>query len=118
MEHRCGYRRAVNVPVILRTRLGLVGKGVLSDVSASGGHLTTTIPVPIHSVLSVQEAGPRRAGSPKRATLEAEVVRSTPTGFGVEWTEFAPEAARALYKPPLDTDSELLAQAERRPVRR
>ena len=41
-------------------------------------------------------------GAPKRVTLEAEVVRQTDTGFALEWTEFAPEAARALYAPRMD----------------
>src|SRR5262245_61809152 len=29
MEHRCGYRRAVNVSVTVRTRAGLAGKATL-----------------------------------------------------------------------------------------
>jgi hypothetical protein len=41
-------------------------------------------------------------------TLEAEVVRQTDTGFALEWAEFAPEAARALYAPRFDTTADIL----------
>jgi hypothetical protein len=38
----------------------------------------------------------------KRATLtvEGQVVRKEHTGFGIEWSEFAPEAVRALVTVP------------------
>jgi hypothetical protein len=120
MEHRCGYRRAVNVSVTLRTQEGLMGTAILCEVSASGARLATSLPLSVHSIVCVQFAVRRPSGPPKRETLEAEVVRSTPTGFAVEWTEFAPEAARAFYAPLLNADSDTLTQIppERRRGRR
>jgi hypothetical protein len=97
MEHRCGYRRAVNVPVILRTRVGLVGRAIVSDVSASGAFVSTSLPIAVHAVVVVQFDVPEVDGRTRRVNLEAEIVRHTPTGFGLEWTEFAPAAVRELY---------------------
>jgi hypothetical protein len=108
MEHRCGYRRIVNVPTRVRTRSGLVGQGTLCEVSLSGARLNCSLPLPILSVVLVQFAVRRADAAPKRATLEAEVVRQTDTGFALEWTEFAPEDARALYAPVLDTTTDAL----------
>jgi hypothetical protein len=107
MEHRCGFRRIVNVPVRVRTRSGLASQATLCEVSLSGARLVCSLPLPMNSSVLVQFAV-RRADStvPKRVTLEAEVVRSTDTGFALEWLEFAPEAARALYAPQLDTPVE------------
>ena len=98
MEHRCGYRRAVNVPVIVRTSGGLVGKARLAEVSASGARLVTSLPLIPETLVSLRmelHDGERR----ERLTLEAEVVRRTESGFGLEWTDFAPEAARCLFAP-------------------
>jgi hypothetical protein len=118
MEHRCGFRRIVNVAVMVRTRGGLAGKGVLCEVSASGARLVSSLPLPLQSAVLVQfdlcPAGGRR----RRATLEAEVVRPTQTGYGLEWTEFAPETARALYGPPVRSSARAEAQPEQRRVRR
>jgi hypothetical protein len=96
VEHRCGYRRAVEVAAIIRTRGGLVARATLCEVSASGGLLTVTLPVPIHSVVLVQFAASRHVPPGKGATVEAEVVRRTETGVAVEWVEFAPHAVRRL----------------------
>jgi hypothetical protein len=102
MEHRCGYRRIVNVPVRVRTRGGLAGQATLCEVSLSGARLVSSVPLPILSTVLVQFAVRRAEGPPQRVTLEAEVVRQTDTGFALEWVEFAPDAARALYAPSLD----------------
>jgi hypothetical protein len=95
MEHRCGYRRTVNVSVLVSTRGGLTGKGTLCEVSVSGGRLTSSLPLPLHGVVVVQVGGSRRQQPSQQ--IEAEVVRRTDTGFGLEWTDFAPEAVRALF---------------------
>src|SRR5690349_15542009 len=107
MEHRCGYRRIVNVPVRVRTRGGLAGQATLSEVSLSGARLNCSVPLPLMSVVLVQFAVRRGEGGPKRVTLEAEVIRQTDAGFALEWTEFAPEAARALYAPRIDATSDI-----------
>jgi hypothetical protein len=107
MEHRCGYRRSVNVAVILRTRGGVAGKAVVSDVSASGALVTTSLPVATHVVIFVQFEVAQADGRRRRVNIEAEVVRLTSSGFAVEWTEFAPEAVRELYTRQLSEHREI-----------
>jgi hypothetical protein len=116
MEQRCGYRRAVNVSITVRTREGLAGKAVLCDVSASGARLETSLPLSVHSVIYVQFAVRHLMKTPKRETLEAEVVRPTMTGFGVEWTQFAPGTARLLHTPLGNAGSDVPVRMQ--PVRR
>lgn len=119
MEHRCGYRRIISVDAILRTWHGVVGKGVLCEVSASGVRVTTSLPLAIHSVVSLQFDVARSVGRPKRETLPAEVVRSTPTGFAMEWLEFGPKAVRGLYAPiSAESAPPVQRRAQRRRVRR
>jgi hypothetical protein len=72
----------------------------LCEVSLSGARLIASLPFPLLSVVLVQFSVRRPDGTPKRVTLEGEVVRRTDTGLALEWVEFAPEAARALYAPP------------------
>jgi hypothetical protein len=86
----------------------LAGQGSLCEVSLSGARLDCTLPLSLSSVVLVQFAVRYADGSPKRVTLEAEVVRQTDTGFALEWAEFAPEAARALYAPRFDTTADIL----------
>jgi hypothetical protein len=107
MEHRCGYRRAVNVPVILRTRLGLAGRAIISDLSASGAFVSTSLPVAVHAVVVVQFDVQGTDGRARRVNVEAEIVRHTTTGFGLEWTEFAPAAVRELYAAHFESSQEL-----------
>lgn len=107
MEHRCGYRRSVNVAVIIRTRGGVAGKAIVSDVSASGALVTTSLPVATHAVVFVQFDVARSDGRYRRVNIEAEVVRLTNGGFGLEWTEFAPEAVREFYAQQIDDPREL-----------
>lgn len=108
MEHRCGYRRAVNVSVVVRTTGGLVGKAILSDVSASGAHLISSLPLIPGTLLRVRLENARG----ERFSIEAEVVRGTANGFGLEWTEFAPEAARNLFVGPEEASEEAASAEE------
>ena len=98
MEHRHGHRRTVDVRVTIRTRAGAGGAGCIDEASASGARLVTTLPLRLHSiiVLSLAITETRRTSHLK---LEAEVVRRTESGFGVEWTQFSPECLPALYNP-------------------
>lgn len=118
MEHRCGYRRPVNVAVMLRTRGGLADKGILCEVNASGARLVSSLPLALQSAVLVQFDRCSEGGQRRRATIEAEIVRPTETGYGLEWTEFAPEAARALYAPPVRSSWRAEAQPEQRRARR
>lgn len=102
MEHRCGYRRTVDVSVIIRSQAGLTGKGRICEVSASGARLISALPLTLESTVLVQFSVRLDTGRTDRRSLAAEVVRQTEDGFGLEWTEFAPEAVRVLYAPAVD----------------
>jgi hypothetical protein len=97
MEHRCGYRRDIQVKVRVSTRGGLSGYGRLIEASGSGARLVTQLPIPIHSVVILTFDEMRNPDS-KRLRLEAEVVRVTTDGYGIEWTQFAPTGLRTLYQ--------------------
>jgi len=97
MEHRCGYRRDINVNVRVSTRAGVSGFGQLCEASASGARLVCSLPLAIHSVVILTVQEPSAAGS-RRIRLEAEVIRGTSDGYGIEWAQFAPGALRTLYK--------------------
>jgi hypothetical protein len=119
MEHRCGYRRVIDVRVTVRTRTALACKATLCEVSASGGRIVCSVPLPLYSTVYVQFWVARDAGRSKKETLEAEVVRETDTGYALEWAEFAPEAARTLWVSPLDSLSdEPVVQIERQSMRK
>ena len=109
MEHRCGYRRAVNVPVVVRAAGGLVGRCTLCEISASGARLATSLPLPLESLVEIRFASVR--GARGGVTIEAEVVRRTENGFGLEWTEFAPEAARSLFAPADESGLDIIPPA-------
>jgi hypothetical protein len=111
MEHRCGYRRPIHVAALVRTRGGVAGKAILSEVSASGARVVATLPVAPHSMVLVQFSIHRASARPERVTIEAEVVRLTETGFALEWTEFAPQAARLLYAPRVETSANVRAES-------
>jgi hypothetical protein len=95
MEHRCGLRRAVTRRVTLRTRSGVVGTATICEVSASGGRIECPVALPLHSIVILKFTDARG----RRESLEAEVIRATDQGYGLEWLEFASHAARALYRP-------------------
>jgi hypothetical protein len=84
--------------VIIRTRAGLVAKGTLCEASLSGARLIVTVCLPVHSVILIQFADSGSRTSRMRVALEAQIVRKTDTGIAVEWSEFAPEAVRDLWR--------------------
>jgi len=98
MEHRCGFRRPIDVAVTIRTHSGLVGQGRLCEASASGARLHTSLRLAIHSVVDVVLPFAEQGSSARRPSLQAEVVRPTDAGFGLEWTQFAPQDLKALYE--------------------
>jgi PilZ domain-containing protein len=119
MEHRCGHRRSVQLRVTLRTRSGLVGHGTLTEVSASGARIESQLPLALDSVALVQCRLGGETGASRRITLEAQVVRRTIDGYGLEWTRFAPEEVRMLYASvPEVQGAELAVQTESAPKRR
>jgi hypothetical protein len=93
MEHRWGQRKAVHKSVRVRTRAGIAAQGHITNVSISGAFVTTPLPVALFSVIEVSfigVAGGRRAST----VIEAQVVRKTAAGLGLEWCEFAPAVGR------------------------
>jgi len=97
MEHRCGYRRSINVKVRVCKRDGLSGFGRLCEASASGGRLVCGLPLASHAVVILTFQEPLAQGR-RRVRLEAEVIRPTGDGYGIEWMQFAPSALRTLYQ--------------------
>lgn len=94
MEHRCGTRYKVDLAVYARGHSGVVSSvGWLRNVSLTGGFLETALPAQPLSHVSLRlidgdgELGPR---------LEGQVIRRTPTGIGIEWSEYATDLIRAL----------------------
>ncbi|MBV8805053.1 MAG: PilZ domain-containing protein [Sinobacteraceae bacterium] len=77
---------------------GLIGTGVVSQVSASGALIQSSLPLRPESLVRVRFKLPGRCNGSLRAELAGEVVRCTHKGFAVEWVEFAPDAIRALLE--------------------
>ena len=98
VEHRCGYRRAAHVEVLIRNRAGHTGEGTVLNVSASGALVETRVPLAQHSRVFLQFNRSTEQGRPRRVNIEAEVVRQDALGVGVEWVEFSPKGARELYQ--------------------
>jgi PilZ domain-containing protein len=107
VEHRWGQRQQIQRRVRLRTRSGVIGHGVVSDVSISGAFIVSPLPTPLLSYVQVQFTTADH-GYRFGTAIEGQVVRRTPRGFGLEWCEFAPQAVCALASTnelhaPLDT---------------
>jgi hypothetical protein len=98
MEHRCGNRKVIDARVTIRTRSGLVARGVLQNVSASGALVTSPLPLPLHSMVFVQIEALDAHEPFCRVALSGEVSRLTEDGFAIEWAEFAPHTLRAILR--------------------
>jgi len=108
MEHRWGQRKAVHKPVHVRTWAGITAQGYVTNVSISGAFLTTPLPVALFSVIEVSfisVRGGRRAST----VIEAQVVRKTAEGLGLEWCEFAPSVGRPRSEIATKFDSDRIA---------
>jgi hypothetical protein len=101
MEHRWGYRHEINRLVNLETRSGLAARGRITNVSISGAFVASPLPVRLFSHIAVHFTATQRHKR-DRITVEGQVVRKDGAGFAVEWSEFAPEAIRALANQPMD----------------
>ena len=101
MEHRWGHRREINRVVHVETRSGLAARGHVTNVSISGAFINSPLPVRLFTHITVRFTATHHHKR-HRMTVEGQVVRTDPSGFGIEWTEFAPEVVRALANRPLD----------------
>jgi hypothetical protein len=108
VEHRWGERKAVHKSVRVRTRAGSAAQGYITNVSISGAFLSTPLPVALFSVIEVSYIGVR-GGRRASAVIEAQVVRKTPGGLGLEWCEFAPAVGRPRNETATKFDSDRIA---------
>jgi hypothetical protein len=83
----------VSRSVQLRTPRGPIGWGELCDVSLSGAFIQTTVAVTTLAQVQVvfSKEHPRE---PLR--IDAQVVRRTPVGIGLEWDESGEEDVKKL----------------------
>ena len=99
MEHRWGNRHEISRPVRLGTRGGIAARGRICNISLSGAYVVSPLPVSLFSYVRVQFTAMLN-GKRTGAAVEGQVVRKDATGIGIEWSEFAPAAVRALVMAP------------------
>lgn len=89
MEHRYGNRYSSAIEVYVRSQTGrLAARGRLLDVSISGAFVATSLAIPPLSSITIQvvsEAPLTRRCQP----IEAQVIRCTQRGLGIEWKELS-----------------------------
>jgi hypothetical protein len=95
MEHRWGERYTLDHPIRIRTQGGLLASGDLVDVSVSGAFIATPLPAALYSHVQILLYNSQHDRRPSW-TLDAQVVRKSRRGVGVEWQELAPEIIRTL----------------------
>ncbi|HEY4214822.1 MAG TPA: PilZ domain-containing protein [Steroidobacteraceae bacterium] len=93
MEHRCGARYPLDLPVHARTQQGVSAVGSLYEISLSGGFLRTRVAMRPHSRISLEIIDRDRRTA---RYLRGRIVRHTSTGFGIEWDEYVPNEIRFL----------------------
>jgi hypothetical protein len=98
MEHRCGHRKIIDARVTVRTRSGLVARGILLNVSASGALITSPLPLPLHTTVLVHIESADAHQPFCRVALAGEIARVTDDGFAVEWAEFAPHTLKTILR--------------------
>ncbi|HEY6925215.1 MAG TPA: PilZ domain-containing protein [Steroidobacteraceae bacterium] len=97
MEHRWGQRKSVNTSVQLRTQGGVVAIGRMTNVSVSGAFVQTALQAPSLARVQLIVSLNRSHGA---ALIEAQIVRKTEAGLGLEWDEFGGEKILALITGP------------------
>jgi len=100
MEHRWGNRHEVSRSVRVAMHSGVVGRGVIRNVSTSGAFVEAPLPVNLFTYVKVQF---NSALDGRPMMVEGQVVRKEPTGFAVEWRELAPAVLEALVSRPART---------------
>ena len=87
MEHRWGNRSIVDLPVSI-CGASVAGRGVLRNVSSTGGYIETALPLAALTMVRVQIARDTHGLAP--ADAWGLVVRQDRDGVGVEWCDAAP----------------------------
>ena len=106
MEHRWGERVGVDLPVRLTANPFSVRHGRLTNMSVSGASIEADFDLRPLSRIQVVIEMPHKTRC-EAPSIAAYVTRSTKTGIGIEWCEFAPPVI-----------SELLATVSARPYMR
>jgi hypothetical protein len=89
MEHRWGQRRNISKSVQLRTQGGSVALGRMLNVSLSGAFVQTSLKARPLAQVQLQIISSKR---PRTTTqIDAQIIRLTETGLGLEWHEFGGE---------------------------
>ena len=97
MEHRWGNRHEVMQSVRVATDGGMVGRGRIRDISASGAFVEASLSLKLFTRVRIQF---NSALDGRPTVIEGEVVRKDFNGYGIEWRELAPEAVAALLARP------------------
>jgi hypothetical protein len=90
MEHRWGDRIIVDLPVSI-SGASVAGRGVLRNVSSTGGYVETALPLAALTMVRVQI--PRGNSEWAAADVWGLVVRQDRGGVGIEWCDAAPVQA-------------------------
>ena len=95
MEHRCGKRSTLDMPVSLHLGSGSVVEGRMVNLSLSGAlaSLEGAIPPLSRVVVEIDSEELRRA---RMHLVPGYVVREAAEGVGIEWAEFAPPTVVVL----------------------
>jgi PilZ domain len=98
MEHRWGERIAIDIPIRLTlTRSKVVGIGRLTNLSLSGGLISSAVELRVLSHIHIALRGPRLPKS-EALNIAAFVSRRGEHEFGIEWLEFAPPAIAEIVR--------------------
>jgi len=100
MEHRWGQRFAVDLPIRLSVPLLGETQSRLTNLSLSGGFITTQMKVRVLSRLQVFIEVPGDALQ-DAVSIAAFVARKADHGIGVEWCDFAPAVVARLLRDPI-----------------
>jgi hypothetical protein len=96
MEHRYGVRYLSAIDVYVRTHSGRVAaRGRLLDVSISGAFVSTSLSIAPLSSITLEVTSVVNSGR-RWKPIEAQVIRRTDKGLGIEWKELTPAALSQL----------------------
>ncbi len=96
MEHRYGVRYLSAIDVYVRSHSGRVAaRGRLMDVSISGAFVATSLSItPLSSI--TLEVVSLVTSARRWKPIEAQVIRRTESGLGIEWKDLTPAALSQL----------------------
>ena len=99
MDHRWGERIDLRLPVELTVSPGHRIRGWLRDISVSGCRVESETPSLGRHCAEIEVRVLTPAETQGFVALHGCIVRHTPTGFGVEWSELCPPDLNVLIGP-------------------